>query len=74
MKNSLEPDQMPHSVLSDQGLHCLLGPICLKIRVNMLQLRCQGLYNNWKTFCMVIIGGTPIMIMQKSIPRFIRYI
>ena len=24
--NSADPDQMPHSVASDLGLHCLLNP------------------------------------------------
>ena len=28
MWNSADPDQMPHSVASDQGQHCLLRPIC----------------------------------------------
>ena len=28
MANGVDPDQMPHSVASDQGLHCLQGPIC----------------------------------------------
>ena len=26
--NSVDPDQMPHSVASDLGLHCLQKPIC----------------------------------------------
>ena len=28
MANSVDPDQMPHSVASDLGLHCLQTPIC----------------------------------------------
>ena len=28
MANSVDPDQTPHSAASDQGLHCLLMPIC----------------------------------------------
>ena len=28
MANSVDPDQMPHSVASDLGLHCLQKPIC----------------------------------------------
>ena len=28
MANSVDPDQTPHSVASDLGLHCLQGPIC----------------------------------------------
>ena len=28
MANSVDPDQMPHSVASDLGLHCLQRPIC----------------------------------------------
>ena len=28
MANSVDPDQMPHSAASDQGLHCLQRPIC----------------------------------------------
>ena len=27
MANSVDPDQMPHSVASDLGLHCLQRPI-----------------------------------------------
>ena len=27
MANSVDPDQMPHSVASDLGLHCLLRPV-----------------------------------------------
>ena len=26
MTNSIGPDQMPHSLISDLNLHCLLGP------------------------------------------------
>ena len=26
--NSVDPDQMPHTVASDLGLHCLLRPVC----------------------------------------------
>ena len=37
MANSADPDQMPRSVASDQGLHCLPRPVCPKtIRVNMV--------------------------------------
>ena len=32
MANSVGPDQMPHSVASDQGLHCLLRPVCPNIK------------------------------------------
>ena len=46
--NSEDPDQMPHSVASDQGLHCLpmshkrtLGLYGLKMQ---LQKRTLGLY------------------------------
>ena len=28
MKNSVDPDQMQHSTVSDLGLHCLQRPIC----------------------------------------------
>ena len=28
MANSVDPDQMPHSLASDLGLHCLQRPIC----------------------------------------------
>ena len=28
MANSVDPDQTPHSVASDLGLHCLHWPIC----------------------------------------------
>ena len=39
MANIVDPDQMPHSVASDQGLHCLLWPVCLSVlilRINMV--------------------------------------
>ena len=29
MANSIDPDQMPHSVASDLSLHYLLRPACL---------------------------------------------
>ena len=28
MANTVDPDQTPHSVASDLGLHCLLRPVC----------------------------------------------
>ena len=31
MANNVDPDQMPHSVASDLGLHCLLRPVCPNI-------------------------------------------
>ena len=31
LANSVDPDQMPHSVASDLGLHCLPKPICPSI-------------------------------------------
>ena len=34
MANSVDPDQIPHSVASDLGLHCLLSPICPSIQGN----------------------------------------
>ena len=27
LANSVDPDEMPHSVVSDLGLHCLLRPV-----------------------------------------------
>ena len=33
MANSVDPDQMPHSVASDLGLHCLQRPICTILRL-----------------------------------------
>ena len=32
MANSVDPDQMPHSVASDLGLHCLLRLACLNTK------------------------------------------
>ena len=29
MANSVGPDEMQHSIISDLGLHCLLRPVCL---------------------------------------------
>ena len=31
MANSVDPDQMPHTLASDLGLHCLLKPVCPNI-------------------------------------------
>ena len=28
MANSVDPGQTPQNAASDQGLHCLLGPVC----------------------------------------------
>ena len=36
MVNSVDPDQMLHFAASDQGLHCLLGPVCRNMQVNMV--------------------------------------
>ena len=36
--NSVNPDQMPHSVASDLGLHCLLGPFCPNNRVHTVEV------------------------------------
>ena len=33
--NSADPDQMPHHVASDQGLHCLLTGFSIKNRINV---------------------------------------
>ena len=31
--NSADPDQTPHHVASDQGLHCLLTKVLIKIKI-----------------------------------------
>ena len=31
LANSVDPDQMPHSVASDLSLHCVLWPVCPNI-------------------------------------------
>ena len=36
MANSVSPDQMPHSVASDLGLHCLQRPAYPNTRVFMV--------------------------------------
>ena len=36
MANSVDPDQMPHSVASDQGLHCLHSSVCPNIMVPII--------------------------------------
>ena len=36
MINSVDPDQMLHSVAIDLGLHCLLRPVCPTLRVIIL--------------------------------------
>ena len=33
--NSADPDQMPHNVASDQGLHCLLTGFSIKSRTKV---------------------------------------
>ena len=33
LRNSADPDQMPHSVASDLGLHCLLRPVCPSVLI-----------------------------------------
>ena len=32
--NGVDPDEMPHSVASHLGLHCLLTPVCLYLYGN----------------------------------------
>ena len=43
LTNSADPDQMPHSVASDQGLHCLLKPVFQVFWVTMVaeQVYCK---------------------------------
>ena len=36
MANSIDPDQMPHSVASDLGLHCLLKLSVLILSINIV--------------------------------------
>ena len=38
MSNSVDPDQMLHSVASDLGLHYLLGPVCPNVVKLILRL------------------------------------
>ena len=35
LANSADPDQMPHNVASDQGLHCLLKGFSIKNRIKV---------------------------------------
>ena len=37
--NSIEPDQTPHSVASDLGLHCLLRPVGPKLNLIVLEFQ-----------------------------------
>ena len=41
MANSVDPDQMRHSAVSDLGLHCLQRPICPNrvITINTILIR-----------------------------------
>ena len=50
MANNADPDQMPHSVSSDLGLHCLQMLSVPILRVIMAVLKLTFLFNKqWKT-------------------------
>ena len=38
MANSVDPDQMPHSVASDPGLHCLLRPVPVLSDITLFEI------------------------------------
>ena len=38
LANSADPDQMPHDVAADQGLHCLLTRFSIKNRIKVTKL------------------------------------
>ena len=42
--NSVDPDQMPHSVASDLGLHCLPGLSVCILQVNMVLINLSQSY------------------------------
>ena len=61
MANSVDPDQMPHSVASDLGLHCLQRPFCPNTYSYYGSLKKPGCYVHWTcqevwTFCFRILG------------------
>ena len=38
-KQFIDPDQMPQTVASNQGLHCLLRPICPILGINVEKVK-----------------------------------
>ena len=59
MANSVDPDQMPHSVASDLGLHCLLRPVYPNTKArygNILEWGFELLRLSRKHFIEIIIA------------------
>ena len=44
MANGEDPDQLPHSTVSDLGLHCFLSQVCGSI-VHLTKKNCYCKYN-----------------------------
>ena len=44
MENCVDPDQTPHSVASDLGLHCLLRPVCPNTKGKYSRLALMALF------------------------------
>ena len=63
MANSVDPDQMPHNVASDLGLHCLLRPVCPNTKEYYglyipFGLNLAALLDFHVNFCMCILQPT----------------
>ena len=56
MANSVDPDQMPHSVASDLGLHCLPRPICPDT---------WGYYGMWDRISIYILSSCQMISCQE---------
>ena len=67
--NSGDPDQMPHSVASDLGLHCL--PSTLFRDLTRVIQNCGSLLiisssmTNWLTVVTKVFSNTLIFLLQK---------
>ena len=71
MANSVDPDQMPHSVASDLGLHCLQRPICPntlgyysiqrdRTEILLTHIRCRKIWHLIRVYSVFTAFGNPV--------------
>ena len=71
--NSVDPDQMPHYVASDLGLHCLPMTLLSVSREEWVKDKNTAIFakNNVRSFCKA--KGTHIFFSKNSISHLFLY-
>ena len=67
--NSADPDQIPHSVVSDQGLHCWLTEYSIKFEKKMKNTTLQPLIQKWTGPTEKSRDSIPLKWVKKSGPE-----